>query len=327
MGNSARIILTSLTAALLALTTACTTLPDTSGYTAASVQLKTSAAAAGSALHSELARLVDQVPPGQRDRTARIAAGFNEEWQKTVEGLGALARYAESIEEITKAGNNGGESARGVAQSVSELAGSLGIVPGAALIGVATDTFALINSTLANIRATRSLGRSLTIADPLIQDMAGVVSAQVVHAKGLFQNSISAERQLLNTGEMEDFLRLDALLQTGESNAALQLAALSQAAGNAGERSAAEAELKRIRDGRAALAPRLAEYRTALAALAARERAGNELFVATEAAVASWRDGHEKMVRAIRERRPVSFESLAGAAEEIRRLRERWRDL
>lgn len=327
MLSSRRVIVASFSGALLALTAACTTLPDTSAYTAASVQLKSSAGAAGSALHGELVRLADQVPPGQRERATRLASDFDTEWQKTVNALQALASYAESIEAITKAGNSGGEAARGVAQSVSTLVDTLGVTVGAGVLSVATDTLALLNTALANMRAARSLDRSLEIADPLVQDMAVVVAAQVDQARGLFANAIDAQRQLLNTGEIEDFLRLDGQLAAAEGLAALRLAALSEQADREAERRAAAAELERIRGGRAALAPRLAEYRAALAALAARQRAGAELFAATGLAVASWREGHEKMVRAIRERQPVSFQSLAAAATEVRALVERWRDL
>jgi hypothetical protein len=255
-----------------------------------------------------------------------MATGFNTDWQTTIHALDAMAHYAESIEDLTKAGNSGAEGARGVAASVSGLANSLGIVPGAAAVSVATDTFALLNTTLANMRAARSIERSLDIADPLIQDITGVVTAQVAHAKDAFGNAIQIERDLISD-EMEEVLRVNHALEEADSRAALRLAALNRTPTRDADRAAAEADLKRIRDGLAALAPRMNAYNAAVDALAARERAANELFAATEAAIASWREGHQKLLRAIRERRPVSFQSLAGAAEDVRGLIERWRNL
>ncbi|HYJ52469.1 MAG TPA: hypothetical protein VEW04_04795 [Allosphingosinicella sp.] len=313
-------------AALGLATASCTALPDTSGYTAASLQLRTSAAAAGSALSTELGRMTELLPAARRPDAVSIAGQFDEAWATTVASLGALGRYAESIEAVTKAGNNGAAAANGVADSVNGLAGALGIVPGAALVGVATDTFAFIYSQIANIRATRSLERSLDLADPLIRDMSNVVGGQVTAAKALFQQAIQLEGQALDFG-VDDIAALDADLETRENDAARTLAALAAQGGRDDARRAADAELKRIRDGRAAIAPRMAAYRTARTALAARARAGNELFAATDNALATWREGHTKMVRAIRERRPVSFESLTAAAQEIRELSRRWRDL
>jgi hypothetical protein len=318
-------ILTALAAAGLA-TAGCTALPDTSGYTAASLQLRTSAAAAGSALGAELGRMTELLPAASRTEAAGITANFNAAWGTTVASLGALGRYAESIEQVTKAGNSGAAAANGVAESVGGLAGALGIVPGAALVGVATDTFAFLNSQIANIRAARSLERSLDLADPLIRDMSNVVGGQVAAARSLFQQAIEMESRALDFG-VDDIAALDSSLEAMEAESARTVAALAAQGGRDDQRRIAEADLKRIRDGRAAIAPRMTAYRAARAALAARAQAGNELFAATDNALATWREGHSKMVRAIRERRPVSFESLTAAAQEIRELTRRWRDL
>lgn len=318
-------ILAALAACALAVG-ACTALPDTSGYTAASLQLKSAAAAAGTALSAELGRMAGQVPESRRADATAIATNFDAAWKTTVDSLGALGRYAESIEEVTRAGNGGGEAARGVAASVSSLAGALGVVPGAALVGVATDTFALLNTQIANIRAARSLERSLDIADPLVQDMANVVAGQIGTARTLFTQAIDFQRSALDFS-VDDISGLDSQLQQMENEAAITLAGLAAQGASEDRRRSAEAALKRVRDGRAALAPRMTAYAAAREALAARARAGAELFAASERALASWRESHQKLVRAIRERRPVSFQSLAAASEDIRTLIERWRDL
>jgi hypothetical protein len=307
---------------------ACTPLPDTSGYTTASLQLRTAAAAAGSALGAELVRMADLLPAANREEATGITNNFNAAWATTVAALGSLGRYAESIEELTKAGNGGAAAAAGVADSVSGLATALGIVPGAELLGVARDTFIFLDTQLANIRATRSLERSLDLADPLVRDMSNVVGGQVTRAKSLFDQAIELEGRLIEASvEMDNVDDLDSRLEAMEVETARTLASLTAQGGREEQRRAAEADLKRIRDGRAAIAPRMTAYRNAKAALAARAQAGRELFAATEAALATWRQSHTKMVRAIRERRPVSFESLNAAGQEIRQLIERWRDL
>ena len=321
-----RVVLISAVSLVVAATAGCTALPDTSGYTAASFQLKNSAAAAGSVLQSELGRMTEQLPADHRERAASVATRFGGAWESTVRSLDGMARYAESIEEVTKAGNSGGESARAVAGSVSALAGAIGIVPGAALVGVATDTFAMLNTALANMRAARSLERSLAIAEPLIEDFSNVVGGQVATARDLYGQAIALQREALDFG-VDDIAPLEASLAALEVEEGRTLAALSADSSRDAERRVHEANLKRIRDGRAAIAPRINAYNAAREALETRQRAGRELFDATERALAAWRESHEKMVRAIRERRPVSFQSLLAASEDIRGLIERWRDL
>ena len=72
-----------------------------------------------------------------------------------VASLDAATRYAESIEAIAGAGNKGGESARGVADSVATLAGTLGLTLGAPT-AVAANTGAFVYEQIARIRAARS---------------------------------------------------------------------------------------------------------------------------------------------------------------------------
>lgn len=302
-------------------TASCTSLPDTSGYTEATLQLRQSAAAAGGALRTELARTGAQVPAGPQREAMQTATGeFDAAWGDTIESLAAMGRYAQAVQDLTAAGNQGGESARQVSQSVLSLAGAVGLVPGAAIAGVATETLALLNSAVANVRASRSLGRSLAAADPIIKDIGAHVVTQVGTARLLFGALISQQRGALDFG-YSDVRDVAAALREAEAGAVAR--ALDP--GSAGDQ--VQPYLTRLRDARAVLAPRITAYDGALADLAARERVGLELFDATEAALQSWADSHSRMVTAIRERRPVSFESLLSAGQEIRSLVQRWRDL
>jgi|GEM_PF-4660201 len=309
-----------LIAAAVAATAACTSLPDTSGYTEASMQLGHSVAAAGGALKTELARTTTQIPDSaQRERVKAAADQFDAAWATTVESVTALGRYAQAVEELTAAGNQGSQSAQQLSQSVLTLAGAVGFVPGAAVAGVATQTFAMINSAVANVRASRSLGRSLAAADPIIQDIGARVGEQVALARQTFIGLVSEQRAQLDFA-YGDATDLEAELRRQELDAARR--ALTP--GASGE---AQTDLTRVRDARAVLAPRLAEYRDASDDITVRERAGLALFDATDAALLSWTDGHGRMVTAIRERRPVSFQSLLSAGQEIRALAQRWRTL
>jgi hypothetical protein len=309
-----------LIAAAVAGTAACTSLPDTSGYTEATLQLGQSVSGAGGALKSELARTAPLIEdPSQRESIQSAATRFDEAWAATVESLAAMGRYAEAVEELTAAGNQGSQSAQQLSQSVLALAGAVGFVPGAAVAGVATETFQLLNSAIASVRASRSLGRSLAAADPIIQDIGGRVGEQVALARQTFIALVSQQRAGLDF-TYSDVKDLEAELRRQEMVAATR--ALTP--GASGE---AQPDLMRVRDARAVLAPRLTEYQSATTDLSARERAGLALFDATDAALLTWTDSHGRMVTAVRERRPVSFQSLLSAGQEIRGLVQRWRGL
>jgi hypothetical protein len=307
--------------AVISMTTAsCTSLPDTSAYTAATLELKQSAAAAGSVLSSELTRTAAEIP-GDQNRAALAAAAtkFDAAWQDTVGSLAAMGRYAESVEDLTNAGNHGSQSAQALSESVLSLASGVGFVPGAAVAGAAVETFKLLNSAVANIRASRSLAASLAAADPIMQDIGREVGGQVTLAQSAFTALISQQRADIDIA-FSDVRDVDSALRDAE------LAAARRAVGAAGD-SGLQEEITRLRDTRALMAPRVAEYQAALHELAARERAGRDLFVATQSALQTWSESHSRLVRAIRERRPVSFQSLQAASQEVRGLIQRWRDL
>jgi hypothetical protein len=299
---------------------ACTSLPDTHGYTVATLALKQNAVAAGDVMHSELARTADQFPEGP-DRNALKAKveEFDTAWQVTVASLAAMGEYAQAVENLTKAGNNGAQSAHELSDKVLSLAGTVGFVPGAAAAGILADTFSSVYREVANLLAARSLEASLAAADPILQGIAGKVSTQVGQAEQTFNALISQQAGQVDIA-FTDVHDIDAALGRAEDDATR-----SAASGNSG--GALQANLTRLRDARALIAPRVAEYQAARDAVAARERAGRNLFLATRTALKNWADSHSLLVTAVRERRPVSFQSLLAAGEDVRSLIQRWRDL
>jgi hypothetical protein len=298
----------------------CTSLPDTSGYTEATFDLKQSTVAAGSALRSELVRVGEQIPGDQNQAAMRSATdNYDRAWAETVESLAAMGRYAEAVEALTDAGNEGASSARELADKVQALTEAVGVVPGATAVSLATDTVVQINMAIANMRASRSLQQSLAIADPIMLAIGSEVAGQTGIAHQMFVAMISQQRAQLNDA-YSDVRDIDTALRAAEVLAA----ASALQPGAAPE---TQARLTRLRDARVVLAPRFSEYEEKRAALDARARAGNDLFVATQAAVSTWADSHNRLVVAVRERRPVSFESLLAASQDIRGLVQRWRDL
>jgi hypothetical protein len=82
-----------------------------------------------------------------------------------------------------------------------------------------------------------------------------------------------------------------------------------------------------VETGQKMLAPRLAEYEAKLHAIRQREKAGLSILGAAENAIVAWGVAHQQLAKAVKERRPVSVESLTAAVVEIRTLTQRWREL
>jgi hypothetical protein len=75
------------------------------------------------------------------------------------------------------------------------------------------------------------------------------------------------------------------------------------------------------------IAPYLDEYKERIAPIRQREKAGRSILGAAENAVAAWGIAHQELVKAVKERKPVSLESLIAAVVEVRTLTQRWREL
>lgn len=304
----------------------CTSLPDTGGYTTASYSLKYTSTAAGLAVLREFENLAIALPQERQERVQSAGKDFGAAWGSTVRSMDGLARYAESVEELTAAGNKGADSARQLAGSLQALGTAVGFVPGGEAVTLVGDTLAMANSAIANVRATKSLTRSLAASDPIIADYSGIIARQIETARRQFDRTIQLQSGAVGF-EVQEIMPVYTALKLRESQVAERLATLTNDGGEEAARVAAAAELERIRTGLSGIEPRIADYHAAMEALAMRQKVGQDLFDATATALLEWRQSHQKVVRAVEEKRPVSFASLEAASADIRELLRRWREL
>jgi hypothetical protein len=89
----------------------------------------------------------------------------------------------------------------------------------------------------------------------------------------------------------------------------------------------AKTEMANTELARAQIAPRIAEYEAKLHLIRQRDKAGRSVLGAAENAIAAWGAAHQQLAEAVKERQPVSVESLTAAVVEIRTLIQRWREL
>ena len=305
----------------------CATLPDTSGYTTATIQLKQAVATAGNVVETEL-ESAGTVP-------VKKVKDFQNAWEATVASLDAMITYAESIEHIVDAGNKGAESAKQVADSVKKLAEAVKVdaMTGAAgkVFGVAADTGAFVYGEISKIGAAKKLDEALSKAGPWIVKINNMVQLQVEDAGRLFHRQIKVQFDNLKTGGDTGYgawLKINKAIGNTQLEAVKEMSKLLDtspidlvAVNNL------QTELVQIQKTRNQIAPHLIEYETKLVEIRNREKTGLSIIRASENAIAEWGTAHENLVRAVKDHKPVSVESLTMAVVEIRTLIERWRKL
>jgi hypothetical protein len=314
----------------------CTSLPDTSGYTAATIQVKQAVATTGDVVESELLSAIRA-----EATTANLESikNFRAAWAATTRSLDAMVAHAQSIEQIVDAGNKGAASARQVADSVKNLVDAVKVdaLTGASgtVLALSADTVAFVYGEYSKHVSAKSLEEALDKFAPSLAKITVLVQEQIADARRLFVEQIEAQVQLLQTPAQTpaDASRRfgNWLKRHGELNTTAEQATQLLVRGMQNNQPNAIAEAKvrlaEVETGQKMLAPRLAEYEAKLHAIRQREKAGRSILGTAENAVAAWGTAHQQLVRAVKERRPVSVESLTVAVVEIRTLLQRWREL
>lgn len=342
----------------------CTSLPDTSGYTAATIQVKQAVATSGEVVKGELE---SAIRAGATTADEQTVNKLETAWAATVRSLDAMVAHAQSIEQIVAAGNKGAESARQVADSVKTLADAVKVdaVTGAGVevVKLATDTVAFVYGEYSKHVAAKSLQEALDRFAPSMAKITTLVQAQVADARRLFVEQIEAQvlelssgasgygdwlKRTKELGEMRH-LAIQRLLQLIPPVSANVRASLEQAAQNAAgtnwmamtpamkvakvdeHRSDLVNELQtsltQMELANEQIAPYAAEYNAKILTIRQREKAGRSILSAAENAIAAWGVAHQQLVQAVKERKPVSVESLTAAVVEVRTLISRWHEL
>src|SRR5262245_38043540 len=314
---------------------ACASLPDTRGYTAATIQVRQAVATTGDAVREELR---GAIAAGATTADETSVQKLDAAWQATARATDAMVAYASSIEQIVDAGNKGGESAMRVALSVKTLADSLTIDPvtGASsqLLQLATETAAFLKGEYDKHRGAQSLAEALDRFGPSLQQIAVLIQAQVADERRLFSEQIEAQLQELETGSgYGDWIKAHRELDE-KASAATLLLLRGIRTNSPSDIAAAKATLANVEVGQKMVAPQIAEYETKLQLLRQRERAGTRMLGAAENAIAAWGSAHLELARAVQERAPASGAPpsaargcVAAAVVEVRSLTQRWREI
>jgi hypothetical protein len=329
--------------------------------------MKQAVSAAGDTVSGQIkaSALTIEADSESRQRANKIAARFDKAWKTSTNSLDAVVSYAQAIESITAAGNEGAESARNLANAAGDLIQSFGVdlATGGAAKGftLAADTAAILYGEVAKVRAARTLQQALARSSPIVSQINTIVLEQVRDARHLFELAIEGEDEELRSkygpyialrdklDERQEFLvtNLQELHQQ-QSDLAIKAAslttnskanpndtdnahklkntisALDEAKGNVGVLQEEQTALTKVRQG---ISGKLAKHEEKLSDLRRRQKAGIAVIGATDTVISTWNRAHHDLIKAIRERRPVSLDSLTVAAAEIKVLIQKYREL
>lgn len=309
----------ALLAPSLAMLAGCATLPDVTPYRDATVQLRSTVLVGGQAVESGLqsaAASLDASP----DQAKQLKSGteqFAKDWRARVDAMDGLVAYAEAVNGIALAGKEGAASARALADSMTRLVSSLGIVlPASGTLATASDAVAFIYGHIAAARASQSLDQALENAQPVVDKVAMLLAKDLQDSMDVLRAAHELERTTLRSKFNNELGYLQSL---NRERAKLY------AKGNL--EPADEQRLKQIaelydatKDWREPIEKRQADSEAALKARMA-------LISATQAAVAEWAAAHRAIAVAVKENRKVNVEALVQATLDARELIRRLRTL
>ena len=299
----------------------CTALPDTEPFVNASLQLRSAFSAGGDAVEEELTNM---------EGGEKYADQFHKEWKERIAATDALVTYADSLKSIVDAGNQGKESAARMAGALQELAQAAGIVlpPVDAAASVLTEGAEFIYAQIALTKAASSLEESLQRAQPAVERIAEILELDLKATDDILAVATADIQSSLEIKyNVEMAARLKLLKEQKEIYKKIQQDEELLAGGEIMDGSGTVVVMNRYEQRLLELDKLLATtdrwykpMRKQTEAAKKRGQSARQLIAATRYALDQWAISHQQLVLAVKERQPVSVDSLVDAAREIQRL-------
>jgi hypothetical protein len=307
-----RISLAGVAAFLGALLSGCAALPDIGPFVEASAQLRSGVTSSGNAVVAEVRRLKG----GEK-----LANQLATDWTVRVRMCEALARYADSLHSIAKAGAEGRQTANAIADSVLKLANAATItLPAAGVVAIAKETLGFINEQISLARAASALEGSLTAVAPAIDEVTMHVVSNLSLLEKILVDATDASRGNLRRSNNE----MIAFRQRVNDQRVVIYNKLNTE-GNTNASLARELEeINKLLDATKSLNDM---YEKEDADIEKRRNAASALIRASSDAVREWGVAHRQLVEAVKNRTPVNAQSLLEATKEVRDLVKRMREL
>ena len=314
----------------------CATLPDLSGYTAATDQLRQSVKSAGDAVSTEIdiVSLAFKESGGDDAAVQKLEKSkkdFEKHWADRNKAMTAIVGYAGSLEEITNSGKEGKESAIALGNSVENLLKTIGVIPGAQIAGVAKETIAFIYDEVAKVKAQNALDESIRKTGPIMEKIVEIIEKDYPAMKNSFEIAINAQMAELNrnnesvraNGQRDEWRTL----WKYRNKVLLEELKSPDSQWNSQKIKDLAQDISVIDKRLFILNPEWEVYRKNLQDLQKRRRVGLRLIQASSKALVSWKNTHAKLANAVKKKKTPSVHEVAAAAADIQSLIKKWGEL
>ena len=314
----------------------CATLPDLSGYTAATDQLRQSVKSTGDAVSTEIdiVSLAFKESGGDDAAVQKLEKSkkdFEKHWADRNKAMTAIVGYAGSLEEITNSGKEGKESAIALGNSVENLLKTIGVIPGAQIAGVAKETIAFIYDEVAKVKAQNALDESIRKTGPIMEKIVEIIEKDYPAMKNSFEIAINAQMAELNrnnesvraNGQRDEWRTL----WKYRNKVLLEELKSPDSQWNSQKIKDLAQDISVIDKRLFILNPEWEVYRKNLQDLQKRRRVGLRLIQASSKALVSWKNTHAKLANAVKKKKTPSVHEVAAAAADIQSLIKKWGEL
>ena len=305
--------------ALFALLTGCAALPDLTPYRDATLQLRSTVLAGGSAVRSGLdtAAASYEASDPTAKRITESSQKFATEWRARIEAADALVAYTDALTDIARSATEGAGAARSLADSLGKLATGVGIaLPSSGTLAAATDAAAFVYGHIAAVRAAQSLDQALQSAQPAVDRVATMLAQDLQASLDILRATHRLQRDALVLKYNEEMGYLKTLNKERKGIYA-----------RSSLRPEDEQRLRKLGDLYEATREWREPMEMAQAEMESTLKVRAELIKATQTAVAEWASAHRTIAAAVREKRTVNVEALVQATLEARELVRRLRAL
>ena len=314
----------------------CANLPDLSGYTAATDQLRQSIKSAGDSVATEIDLLSFAFKEsGGASETIKtlqnVKANFQKHWEYRNKAMTAIVGYASSLEEIANAGKEGGKSAKELGDSIEGLLKTIGVIPGGNVVGVAKETIEFVYSQVAKIRAQDSLYESLSETGPIMREIVKVIEKDSEALQSSFEIALDARigqlkrdnESVRSGGERDDLIKL----RTYRNKALIEKLKKPDSDQYSKKIKDLMQDIFIIDNRLSILNSEWNAYRAELQELQKRRRVGLGLIQSLSKALRAWKTTHVKLAKAVKEKKSLDIHEVMAATSDIHALVKKWGEL
>lgn len=306
---------------LITLLSGCGTLPDAKPFADATNSLSIAVKASGQAVSDSLSDAGDVLPSAEHRKYEGYAIDFQKAWAVRIEAIQGAATYADAMADLIAAGNEGGETAKKVGDSLGALAAATGIPIAAPVAGTLGDIGRFLADRIAIVKASKTLEDAVAQAQPAIDRIAERLDKDATEdlkpiLVDAYKNAVSGiKTRYEDDGNFAPVLngKLKTLREAFLKDPVIDQKKIS--------------DLHELEHMQEIVTTRLKERDQKIALAASAYKARLQLVNELSTAITAWAAAHRDLANAIRDKRKVSVTELQETVRDLKEIIKKVRAL